>query len=157
MSKQVQKNAVRAAGTILLLVGSMLWTPPALAQNTVLDLLSADSPVNLLTNGGFEADTPAYWEATGTGATWTTEQARTPGRSLKLSGQGDDAWTMAEAVRNWVAGIPGAGNPEVVVGGWVYTDGVNTNPASAYISKGICLNTRYIAKALRPTGSVSTM
>ena len=130
MSKQVQKNAVRAAASILLLVGSMLWTLPALAQNTVLDLLSANSPVNLLTNGGFEADTPAYWEATGTGATWTTEQARTPGRSLKLSGQGDDAWTMAEAVRNWVAGIPGAGNPEVVVGGWVYTDGVNTNPAS---------------------------
>ncbi len=106
----------------------MLWTLPASAQNNMLDFLAADSPVNLLSNGGFEMDKPAYLEPSGAGATWASDQARTPGHSLALSGAGEAAWTMAEAVRNWVPGIPGGGTPEIVIGAWVKTEGVNTNP-----------------------------
>ncbi len=107
-----------------------VWAPPAAGQNALADQLTADSPMNLLSNGGFEVLKPAYWEATGAGAAWSTEQARTPGRSLKLSGAGEASWQQAEAVRNWVPGIPGGDNPELVVGGFVWTDGVNTGPAS---------------------------
>jgi hypothetical protein len=35
-----------------------------------------------------------------------------------------------EAVRNWVPGIPAGGTPELIIGGWVYVDGVNTSPSS---------------------------
>ncbi|ARA94154.1 hypothetical protein AWN76_013995 [Rhodothermaceae bacterium RA] len=91
-------------------------------------MLTADSPVNLLTNGGFEAGKPAYWRAEGSGATWTTEQSRTPAYSLKLSGEGAAAWVMDEAVRNWSPRYPG--NAELQFGAWVKTEGVNTNPAS---------------------------
>jgi hypothetical protein len=41
---------------------------------------------------------------------------------------GEASWTQEEAVRNWVSAI--AGNQEIVVGGWVMTDGVNTDPAN---------------------------
>ncbi|NQV72988.1 hypothetical protein HQ496_07685, partial [bacterium] len=92
-------------------------------------MISASSAANLLANGGFETMKPAYWEPTGAGATWSKEQFRTPSYSLKLSGAGTSSWAQNEAVRNWVGGIPGDGTPEIIVGGWVYTDGVNTNPA----------------------------
>lgn len=106
----------------------VLRAAPASAQSRAA--LVAASPQNLLSNGGFEAPKPAYWESTGAGATWSTEQARTPAYSLKLSGSGEAAWTMSEAIRNWVAGIPGDQNPAVVVGAYVRTEGVNTNPTS---------------------------
>ncbi len=106
------------------------WAPPAVAQNALADQLTADSPLNLLSNGGFEVMKPAYWDPTGAGASWSTEQARTPGWSLKLSGAGEASWTMSEAVRNWVPGIPGGDNPELVVGAFVWTSGVNTSPAT---------------------------
>jgi len=87
-----------------------------------------DGGVNLLTNGSFEVDNPAYWEAIGDGALWTTELSRTPNYSLKLTGSGESYWHQSEAVRNWVPGVPAGGNPELIIGGWVYTEGVNTNP-----------------------------
>ncbi|MEX0720892.1 MAG: T9SS type A sorting domain-containing protein [Balneolaceae bacterium] len=86
--------------------------------------------INLLGNGGFETDAPAYWAPEGDGAEWSTEQSRTPNYSLKLSGSEASAWTQAEAVRNWVPGIPAGDNPELIIGGWVYVEGVNTSPAS---------------------------
>tara|TARA_R110002124_G_scaffold120157_3_gene278041 strand:+ start:26881 stop:29505 length:2625 start_codon:yes stop_codon:yes gene_type:complete len=99
------------------------------AQTNVGTLSQAES-INLLSNGGFEAETPAYWSKEGAGATWSGEQFRTPSYSLKLSNAGVSSWTQNEAVRNWVPGIPAGGTPEIIVGGWVYVDGVNTSPTS---------------------------
>ncbi|MFW5972527.1 MAG: T9SS type A sorting domain-containing protein [Bacteroidota bacterium] len=101
-----------------------VWT--ASAQS--VEGLRADSPMNLLSNGGFEASSPHLWEATGAGAEWSMEQSRTPDFSLKLSGSGAAHWQQPEAVQHWVSRI--LGNLEIVVGGWVYTEGVNTDPAS---------------------------
>jgi hypothetical protein len=99
----------------------------ARAQDSFLDALDGASSVNLLSNGGFEAATPALWTPTGGGAVWTTERSRTPSYALKLSGSGAASWQQAEAVQHWVSRI--LGNLEIIVGGWVYTEGVNTSPA----------------------------
>ena len=114
-----------------LLMAALLWGLGATAETAsaqALEMLTADSPINLLSNGGFESGKPAYWEAEGAGATWSSDEARTPAYSLKLSGAGEAAWVQGEAVRNWVSQI--IGNQEIIVGGWVRTEGVNTNPAS---------------------------
>jgi hypothetical protein len=90
----------------------------------------SQNSANLLSNGGFEAEVPAYWTPEGAGADWSTEQSRTPNYSLKLSGSGASSWAQLEAVRNWVPGIPAGGTPELILGGWVYVEGVNTSPGS---------------------------
>lgn len=127
MKRKVQQSAWWGA-LMLACCGALLWSPPAVAQTALLDRLTADSQLNLLSNGGFEAGAPAYWAPTGAGASWSMEVARTPLTSLKLSGAGEAAWTQEEAVRNWVAAIKG--NQEIIVGGYVKTEGVNTNPTS---------------------------
>ena len=86
------------------------------------------SAVNKLSGGGFEAGAPSYFEASGDGADWSTEQARTADYSLKLSGAGAASWTMAEAVRNWTGRFPA--NADLEFGAFVWADGVNTAPAS---------------------------
>src|SRR5690606_1512954 len=47
-------------------------------------------------------------------------------------GTGEASWVMAEAVRNWVPAFPADAVvvPEIELGGWVWTEGVNTAPAS---------------------------
>ena len=114
----MKKNTMSGFGMVLALC--LLASTTIVAQN--------NTSVNLLSNGGFETDRPAYWTPSGAGAEWSTEQNRTPNYSLKLNGSGSSAWTMEEAVRNWVGGIPGDGTPEIIIGGWVYVSGVNTNP-----------------------------
>ncbi|MBQ89743.1 MAG: hypothetical protein CL433_13040 [Acidimicrobiaceae bacterium] len=83
---------------------------------------------NKLSDGDFESGVPSYWTPSGAGATWSAEQARTAGYSLKLAGSGAAAWTMDEAVRNWVGGFPA--NLDLEFGAFVWTDGVNTAPAT---------------------------
>ena len=114
------------------ILGVFLANSQVAAQSSAADLISADSPLNLLSDGGFESAVPSYWEPSGDGAGWTTDMARTPEYSLMLTGSGEASWTMAEAVRNWVPAHPADGveNPEIIVGGWVYTDGVNTSPTT---------------------------
>ncbi len=116
------------AGLAVCCLALLLGPMSSAAQSTLLDYLTANSESNLLTNGGFEAEVPAYWTPTGAGAEWTSEASRTPSYSLKLSGAGAASWAQEEAVRNWTNRI--VGNQEIVVGAWVQTDGVNTNPAS---------------------------
>ncbi|MGA7306273.1 MAG: hypothetical protein WBW88_15455, partial [Rhodothermales bacterium] len=116
---------------IMAFVAVVAMAPPALAQYDA-SALTADNPMNLLSNGGFEVMKPAYWDADGDGATWTDAMSRTPEWSLELSGAGDASWTMGEGVRNWTPAFPADGekNPEIEIGGWVYTDGVNTSPGA---------------------------
>jgi hypothetical protein len=124
MNQRLQKSHrwlghLLAAGWALLLIGSVQ------AQN--FDGLTADSPGNLLSDGGFEGTAPSYWEASGAGATWSAERSRTPNYSLALSGAAAAAWEMPEAVLKWVPRFPG--NVDLSVGGFVQTEGVNTAPS----------------------------
>ena len=95
----------------------LAWAAPTQAQ---------DMPANKLSNGGFEADAPAYWTPSGDGATWATDKARSPNYSLKLSGAGEASWSQEEVVRNWVSAF--GANEDLVVGAYVWADGVNVNP-----------------------------
>ncbi len=90
---------------------------------------------NSLANGDFEANRPSYWASSGGGAMWSDAVARSEGYSLQLTGSGAASWTMGEAVRNWTDFIGVHGNNgfqpgEIKVGGWVKSEGVNTNPTS---------------------------
>jgi hypothetical protein len=97
-------------------------------------------PIAQVANGmGFEADLPAYWtKANETGSTlaWTSDVSRSPQRSLMIqkgSGNETPTWmtnkNMAKLQWNPTTGIPP--NIEMVIGGWVKTENVNTNPANA--------------------------
>ena len=99
----------------------LAWALPATAQTGM-------APTNKLDTGGFEADTPSYWTASGDGAVWSTERSRSPNYSLKLSGSGAASWTQAEIVRNWVNGF----DPDkaLTMGAFVWTEGVNTSPST---------------------------
>ena len=90
---------------------------------------------NTLANGSFEAAKPAYWDASGAGAIWATNEARSANYSLGLSGAGAASWTMGEAVRNWTdfIGLHGSNGfeaGEVVVSAYVKAVGVNTAPTT---------------------------
>ncbi len=112
-------------GVLILCIG--LFLQPALAQ------------INTISNGDFEnAELPANWykvDANDAEVVWSTDQFRSPLRSLKISeGGGADApaWqsgNMAKLEWNPTTGIPP--NIEMVIGGWVKTENVNISPASA--------------------------
>lgn len=85
-----------------------------------------------------ESARPAYWEGYKNGdasAEWTGDLYRSPERSLKLSknvgSNADPLWLGRQHAKlNWnpVTGV--TANVEMEIGGWVKTDGVNTNPAT---------------------------
>ncbi|MBN1541701.1 carbohydrate binding domain-containing protein, partial [candidate division KSB1 bacterium] len=94
----------------------------------------------VMAGNGFEnAEMPAYWTKANEGdatVAWDDQQFRSPQRSLMIQeSAGDDApmWVthanMAKLQWNPVDGIPA--NVEIEVGGWVKTENLNTNPASA--------------------------
>ena len=113
-------------GVVLLMLG--LTT--VVSGQSLGTLEQAIQNKNLLSNGGFEVDRPSYFTPMGDGAIWATEEKRTPGYSVKLMGAAAASWTDENAVRNWLSGVPGYLNPEIVVGGWVKAVGVNTNPTT---------------------------
>jgi hypothetical protein len=85
-----------------------------------------------------ESLNPAYWSprnAAGAVVAWASDQYRSPQKSLKISDDGGDddpywiSTNMAKLNWNRTEGI--AANIEIQVGGWVKTENVNTNPASA--------------------------
>ena len=86
----------------------------------------SDALPNLVAAPGFEADSPSYWVSEGDGAEWSTDQARSPNYSLKLSGNAQASWSQ-QLVRNWVSGFEA--NKDLTLGAYVWTDGVNTAPA----------------------------
>ncbi len=85
-----------------------------------------------------EATVPAYWMQMNTdGATveWANDQFRSDQRALKISkasGGGEPTWVtranMAKLNWNPTTGTPP--NIEMEIGGWVKTEGVNTNPTN---------------------------
>ena len=106
-----------------LLLAALLWT-----SATAYAQLNLTTTANKLSEPGFEGDMPSYWTPSGADATWSSAQFRTAERSLALAGTGAADWTMDEVIRNWVPAFPG--NTDLEFGAWVWTDGVNTTPAS---------------------------
>ncbi len=99
----------------------------------------AAAQINTINNGDFEnAELPANWlkvDANDAQLAWASDQFRSPQRSLKISessGTDAPAWVssnMAKLQWNNTIGIPA--NIEMVIGGWVKTENVNTSPATA--------------------------
>ncbi len=90
--------------------------------------------VNVLRNGGFESDRPALFSSHGvSGATlsWAVDESRSAAYSLKISKQATSEavyWFSDNMCTYWAPFIfPGK---ELVMGGYVKTSGVNTNPRS---------------------------
>lgn len=99
---------------------------------------SLSAQINTIPNGGFEeAELPAHWnkaDHSDAEVSWATDQYRSAQRSLKISetaGADAPAWVsenMAKLYWNPTTGINP--NVEMVIGGWVKTENVNTNPAT---------------------------
>ncbi len=106
--------------------GTTYWDDVVIAD---VDDVTMELP-NLLSESaeGFEGDRPSYWAPSGAGATWSTDRAHSGTYSLALSGAGAASWTQAEVIQNWESGFEA--NTALTLGAWVYTEGVNTAPAS---------------------------
>ena len=93
-------------------------------------------PATINTIGGFEGSLPAYWtkgnQPGGSTLSWATDQFRSLGHSLKIT----KPTTTADSV-SWIStnmcDIWSPKNPkavDILVGAYIKTQGVNTNPAT---------------------------
>ena len=86
--------------------------------------------------GGFESDMPSYWtkgsEPGGATLTWATDEFMSLGRSLKIEKgvTGEAAsWVSENMCDQWTP--LHEANKDWIMGAYVKTEGVNTNPANA--------------------------
>jgi len=85
--------------------------------------------------GGFEGTLPAYWTMgnapAGATLSWATDQFRSMGHSLKITktATSDTAsWISKNMCDIWSPSVPK--NIDILLGAYVMTSGVNTNPAT---------------------------
>jgi hypothetical protein len=85
--------------------------------------------------GGFEQTLPAYWtmanQPSGSTLSWATDQFRSLGHSLKIvkTTTGDSAsWISTNMCDIWSPNNPA--NVDILLGAYIMTSGVNTNPAN---------------------------
>ncbi|HUI11313.1 MAG TPA: hypothetical protein VL221_13365, partial [Bacteroidota bacterium] len=85
--------------------------------------------------GGFEGTLPAYWtmgnQPAGATLTWATDQFRSMGHSLKITKAATSdtaAWISGNMCDIWSQNVPK--NVDILLGAYVMTSGVNTNPAT---------------------------
>ncbi len=110
------------AGLMLLLIASSLV---ALAQ-----------PATWSDIAGFESALPSFWTKgntpSGATLTWATDQFRSMGHSLKIDKPAattdSAAWVSENMADIWSPTF--SKNVDILVGAWIKTQGVNTNPAS---------------------------
>ena len=102
----------------------------------LLGISDANAQYTLKAVGGFEGNTPAFWtkgnEPTGTTLSWATDQFISMGHSLKIqkTAIGDSAaWISENMADLWSPTI--SKNVDILLGSYVKTQGVNTNPTSA--------------------------
>ena len=121
MGNKTEYLTLGLSGVIILMI--LLMPAFSLAQYSIKDI------------GGFESDMPSYWtkgnEPGGSTLTWATDEYRSLGRSLKISKDvtGDSAaWVSENMCDQWTLFHPK--DEDLVLGAWVMTDNVNTNPAS---------------------------
>ena len=94
--------------------------------------LVLNAQVNIIKNGGFEDARPALFSAVGTDVAtleWATDASRSPEYSLKISKQvtsKDVYWESSNMCTYWAPKV--FANKELVMGGYVKTQGVNVNP-----------------------------
>ncbi len=102
-----------------------------------------DMQVEKLTNvtsinnvGGFESNLPSYWtignQSTGATASWASDQSRHMGHSLKIvkptTTTDSTAWVSTNMCDIWSP--QNGANVDILLGAYVMTSGVNTNPTS---------------------------
>lgn len=85
--------------------------------------------------GGFEGELPSYWmkgKMEGATLTWATDQSRSLGRSLKIektAATSDSVyWISENMVDLWAPKLNA--NVDILLGAYVMTQNVNTNPAN---------------------------
>jgi hypothetical protein len=96
-------------------------------------VIKAQAGINSI--GSFESDLPSYWtkgtEPAGATLTWASDQSRSLGKSLKItkSVTSDVAmWQSENMIDYWSPTL--LPNVDVLLGAYVKTQGVNTNPAT---------------------------
>ena len=109
-----------------------LWLGAALLVAT---LAMQAQTSNLWNIGGFEGTLPSYWnmgnQPGGSTLTWATDQFRSLGHSLKITKTATSdtaAWVSDNMCDIWSQTI--SKNVDILVGAYVKTSGVNTNPTS---------------------------
>ncbi|MEK6756447.1 MAG: hypothetical protein AABZ02_09890, partial [Bacteroidota bacterium] len=109
-----------------------LWLGAALLVAT---LAMQAQTTNLWTIGGFEGTLPSYWnignQPGGSTLTWATDQFRSLGHSLKITKSVTSdtaAWVSDNMCDIWSPQI--GKNVDILLGAYVKTSGVNTNPTS---------------------------
>jgi hypothetical protein len=85
--------------------------------------------------GSFESDLPSYWtkgnEPNGTTLEWASDQAFVLGKSIKISktATGDSAsWISENMCDMWTPKL--GANSDIALGGFIKTEGINTNPTT---------------------------
>jgi FlgD Ig-like domain len=112
--------------SLLLILTAFIWSFSSANAQTKFDAIS-----------GFEASTPAFWnmgsQPGGATLTWATDQYRSLGHSLeisKASTTSDSAsWISDNMCDIWSPSVPK--DVDILLGAFVKTQGVNTNPTSA--------------------------
>ncbi len=101
---------------------------------SVLVSLAFSQYVNVLSNGGFESGNPALFSAhsvSGATLSWAVDSSRSPDYSLKIEKQATSQavyWKSDNMCTYWAPKI--FKDKELVMGGYVKTEGVNVNPTS---------------------------
>jgi hypothetical protein len=85
--------------------------------------------------GGFEGTLPSFWnignQPTNSTLTWATDQFRSLGHSLKITKTATSdtaAWVSSNMCDIWSPTVPA--NVDILLGAYVMTSGVNTNPTA---------------------------
>ena len=85
--------------------------------------------------GGFEGTLPSFWnignQPTNSTLTWATDQSRSLGHSLKITKTATSdtaAWVSSNMCDIWSPTVPP--NVDILLGAYVKTSGVNTNPTA---------------------------
>ncbi len=96
---------------------------------------AASQSADIYTIGGFEGSLPAYWtmgnQPTNATLTWATDQSRSLGHSLKITKTATSdtaAWISTNMCDIWSPTI--SANVDILLGAYVKTSGVNTNPTT---------------------------
>src|SRR5208283_4882321 len=101
----------------------------------LISMGAASQSMDIYTIGGFEPSLPSYWnigsQPTNSTLTWATDQFRSMGHSLKITKTATSdsaAWISSNMCDNWSPTMNA--NVDILLGAYVKTSGVNTNPTA---------------------------
>ena len=101
----------------------------------LFSMQAASQSADIYTIGGFEGSLPSYWtmgnQPANSTLTWATDQSRSLGHSLKITKTATSdtaAWVSTNMCDIWSPTI--SANVDILLGAYVKTSGVNTNPTT---------------------------